>query len=270
MANYRAIVEYDGTEYSGFQIQVDQLTIQGALEEALRRVTQEKVRVHGAGRTDAGVHARGQVISFETAWTHTQTDLQRAMNALLPADIAVRDVAVVDARFHARFSARSRTYVYRLYMGEVRSPLLDRFAHHVPHDLDVESMRRATAQLIGRRDFAAFGQPTSGGNTVRYMYRADWSAWTGEPFVGSCGSIPQLRLEVEANGFLHGMIRRLVATLILVGRGRLKVKDFSDILVSRDIGRPGVLAPPCGLCLWRVRYDNGFEGGAFSVNAMGG
>lgn len=255
MANYRAVVEYDGTEYSGFQIQVDQLTIQGELEKALRSVTQEVVRVHGAGRTDAGVHARGQVISFRTAWSHTQADLQRAMNAVLPSDIAVRDVAVADPRFHARFSANSRVYVYRLYMCEVRAPLLDRFARHVPQNLDVERMRQATEWLIGRHDFAAFGQPTSGDSTVRHIHRAAWSVGSGTPFGWSSRAISQLELEVEANGFLRGMIRRLVATLVLVGQGRLKVEDFADILASRDISRPGVLAPPCGLCFWHVRYD---------------
>lgn len=255
MTNYRAVVAYDGTEYSGFQIQVDQLTIQGELEKALRRVTQEKLRVHGAGRTDAGVHARGQVISFETAWTHTRADLQRAMNALLPSDIAVRDVAAVDARFHARFSARSRVYVYRFYTCEVRSPLLDRFAYHVSRGLDIKSMRRATIRLVGRHDFAAFGQPTSGDSTVRCVHRADWSMGTGGPFGRSGGAVSQLWLEIEANGFLRGMIRRLVASLVLVGQGRLTVRDFSDILASRDISRPGALAPPCGLCFWCVRYD---------------
>ncbi len=255
MTNYRAVVEYDGTEYSGFQIQVDQLTIQGELEKALRRVAQEAVRVHGAGRTDAGVHARGQVINFETAWTHTRADLQRAMNAVLPSDIAVRDVAVADARFHARFSAKSRVYVYRLYMEEVRSPLLDRFAWHISRDLDMQSMRRATARVIGCHDFAAFGQPTSGDSTVRCIHRAVWSLDREAPFGCSSRPISQLQLEVEANGFLRGMIRRLVATLVVVGKGRLSVRDFTDILASRDIGRPGVLAPPCGLCFWHVRYD---------------
>ncbi|MFO7917428.1 MAG: tRNA pseudouridine(38-40) synthase TruA [Anaerolineae bacterium] len=255
MTNYRAVVAYDGTEYSGFQVQVDQLTIQGELEKALRRVTQEVVRVHGAGRTDAGVHARGQVISFETAWTHTRADLQRAMNAVLPSDIAVRDVAVAEARFHARFSARSRVYVYRLYTCEVRSPLLDRFAYHISRDLDVKRMRRATGRLIGRHDFAAFGQPTSGDSTVRYVPGADWSVDTSGPFGRCNGDISQLQLEIEANGFLRGMIRRLVATLVLVGQGRLTVEDFAEILASRDISRPGALAPPCGLCFWHVRYD---------------
>lgn len=255
MTNYRAVVEYDGTEYSGFQIQVDQLTIQGELEKALCCATQEAVRVHGAGRTDAGVHARGQVISFETAWTHTQADLQRAMNALLPSDIAVRDVTVANARFHARFSARSRVYIYRLYMCEVRTPLLDRFAHHIPQDLNVERMREATALLVGCHDFAAFGQPTSGDSTIRCIHHAAWSVGSDGPFGRSSRAISQLQLAVEANGFLRGMIRRLVATVVLVGEERLAVEEFADILASRDISRPGVLAPPCGLCFWHVRYD---------------
>jgi tRNA pseudouridine38-40 synthase len=270
MTNYRATVEYDGTEYSGFQIQLEQLTIQGELEKALHRVSQEAVRVHGAGRTDAGVHARGQVISFEMAWTHTRADMQRAMNAVLPSDIAVRDVAAVDARFHARFSAKSRVYVYRIYTGRIRSPLLDRFAHHVPRELDIEAMRQATAQLIGRHDFAAFGQPTSGTSTVRHMHRASWSISGEGPFGVSGQPGSQLRLEVEANGFLRGMIRRLVATLILVGQDRLTVQGFGDILASRDISRPGVLAPPSGLCFWRVRYGKAIESEAFTENAICG
>lgn len=128
--NHRAVVEYDGTAYHGFQVQPGKPTIQGELERALGRITQEPVRINGAGRTDAGVHARGQVISFRTGWSPGSQALQRAVNAVLPRDIAVRDVAVADDDFHARFSARSRVYVYSVYQGLVRMPLLARFAYY--------------------------------------------------------------------------------------------------------------------------------------------
>ena len=256
--NHRAVVEYDGTDYSGFQIQPDRPTIQGELERALERVTQEPVRVDGAGRTDAGVHARGQVIGFRTAWPHGPAALQRAINAVLPRDISVRDVSLAHERFHARFSAKTRTYVYTIYSGHVRAPLLARYAHHVPERLDREALRKASDALRGEHDFAAFGQAPSGQNTVRAVHRAEWRI--GEASAAGIAAAENsrlLRFEIEANAFLRGMVRRIVGTLLLVGRGVLTVSDFAEILSSRDISQAGAPAPACGLCLWRVDYGEG-------------
>ena len=255
-SNYRATVQYDGTDYSGFQIQPGRRTIQGELERALQRVTQQLVRVAGAGRTDAGVHAFGQVISFRANWSHGDQDLQRAMNAVLPGGISLSNVAVADDRFHARFSALSRAYVYTIYNGPVRAPLLSRFTHHVERPLDLNAMAEAASELEGEHDFAAFGHPPVGDNTVRIAYRVGWRA--GDPFWGNCLALEPHRLlqfEIEANAFLRRMVRRIVGTLLLVGGGSLTPAGFSEILDSREIRRAGPAVPGNGLCLWRVRYD---------------
>jgi len=255
--NYRAVVEYDGTCYSGFQIQPDRPTIQGELERALQRITQEDVTVIGAGRTDAGGHARGQVISFRTAWRHDCETLQRAMNAVLPRDISLRELSPAADCFHARFSATSRAYIYSVYEGRVRAPLMERFAYHVAVPLDLEAMGRAAACLEGEHDFAAFGQPPIGTNTVRVVYRARWDAGVAKDSGGCVPSpIRPSQFEIEANAFLRGMVRRLVGTLLLVGSGLLTEDGLREILASRDISRAGVPVPACGLCLWRVCYDS--------------
>jgi tRNA pseudouridine38-40 synthase len=245
--NYRATVEYDGTDYHGFQLQPKRATIQGELERALERVTQQIVRVNGAGRTDAGVHARGQVVSFQSSWRHPLDDLHRALNAVLPVDIAIRDLALADERFHARFSARSRTYVYTVYNNAVRSPLLARFAYHVPSPLDVEAMTEAASALVGCQDVAAFGQPPVGTQTVRCVYQAEWRP------VSRAGLI---EFEIEANAFLRGMVRRIVGSLLQVGSGIKTRDEFVALLASRDLARCGVRAPACGLCLERVSYQD--------------
>lgn len=259
MRNYRATVEYDGTDYYGFQIQVDRPTIQGELEQALRRVTQEFVRVNGAGRTDTGVHARGQVISFHAVWDHDCQALQRAVNANLPQAIAIREVAIAPEEFHARFSAASRMYIYSLYYSPVRFPLFDRFAHRLSRPLQVEAMEEAARSLQGWHDLAAFGQPPYGENTVRWIERAGWQRVTSERPISQGGCFDTtptelLQFEIEANAFLRGMVRRVVGTLVLVGMESLSNRDFNEILLSRDISQAGPPAPACGLCLWRVRY----------------
>jgi tRNA pseudouridine38-40 synthase len=256
LANYRAIVAYDGTAYRGFQLQANQPTVQGHLERVLARLLQSPVRVHGAGRTDAGVHAQGQVISFRAAWNHSVEDLSRALNALLPRDVAVLGLTVAEEGFHARFSASSRVYLYSVYNDPQRAPLLERYAHHVGLPLDVAAMNRAAEHLPGRRDFAAFGQPPCGENSVRTVYRARWHSQVAPlGCVGTCEWPRLLQFEIEADAFLRGMVRRLVGTLLLVGQGTLTVEEFATVLAEKEISRAGVSAPACGLCLWRVYYQ---------------
>lgn len=255
--NYRAVVAYDGTDYHGFQIQADRPTIQGELERALQRITQEPVRVAGAGRTDAGVHAYGQVASFRTGWPHGSEALQRAVNAVLPWDIALRDVTVADDRFHARFSASSRMYVYNVYHSQVRSPLARRFAQHVMQPLDLAAMNAAAAHLVGEQDLAAFGQPPQGEVTVRRVFRANWQEGRAALCHVEISTEQLLQFEIEANAFLRGMVRRIVGTLLAVGTGFLTVKGFAEVLASREISRAGAPAAACGLCLWQVRYADG-------------
>jgi tRNA pseudouridine38-40 synthase len=241
----RATVAYDGTAYHGFQRQsIDrEPTIQGELERALSRLTERAANVIGAGRTDAGVHAGGQVIAFDTGWRHTLADLHRALNAVLPDDVAVLDIAQASDDFHPRYQARSREYRYTIYNSKLRHPLHRLYALHVSDPLDAEAMRAAAGCLAGEHDFAAFGQATSGESTVRTLQRVE---------VG--GRAPWIAIDLEANGFLYRMVRSIVGTLMEVGRARISVERFEEILNSRDRGRAEATAAPHGLCLTRVNY----------------
>jgi len=241
-----ALVEYDGTEYAGFQVQRGARTIQQELEQALAVVSGQAVRVVPAGRTDAGVHALGQVLHLEVGWRHSLGDLQRAWNANLPGDIAVRALAPVPATFHARYSARSRVYRYQIDNEPVRRPLVARYAWHVDRPLNVGCMAQAASLLVGRHDLRTFGQAPQGENTVRTVLRAECR---------SQGAL--VCIEVEADAFLQHMMRRVVATLVAVGRRRLSVGEFGDIMQARDPRRAAGLAPPHGLCLMAVHYEPG-------------
>jgi tRNA pseudouridine38-40 synthase len=240
----KAVIAYDGTDYHGFQRQSPdrEPSIQGTLEGALSKIGQGSV-VLGAGRTDAGVHAIGQVIAFDVEWRHGLDDLQRALNATLPADIAVLELEQTAEAFHPRYDAVSRVYRYSICNTRVRNPLTVRYALHVLPALDVEAMRRALAYTIGDHDFAAFGQPTVGESTTRSMYRAD---------VIADGST--VAIELQANGFLYRMVRRIVGTLIPIGRGEQQPEEFIDILKSADPNRAGPAIAPNGLCLIAVNY----------------
>ena len=238
-----AVVEYDGTDYLGFQIQRRGKTIQGEIERALTSVTQQQTRVVGAGRTDAGVHASGQVIHFTAMWKHSLSDLLRALNAVLPEDIAIRELRWAPEGFHARYSARSREYVYTIYNDTMRSPLLARYSYHYPGTLDADAMDSACACLVGRHDFLPFGWPARGDNTVRTVLGADCRR-TGD----------LIRIRIEADAFLRQMARRMVGNLLLVGRGELSVQGFAALLSLTERRTPAVGAPPQGLCLVKVNY----------------
>ncbi len=238
-----AVIEYDGTDYLGFQLQAEGRTIQGEVERALAKVTRRETRVIGAGRTDAGVHAVGQVIGFVPQWKHSLPELQRAMNALLPEDIAVHQMAWVADDFHPRFSAVSREYRYTILNQAFRSPLAQRFAYHYLKPLDVEAMARAAKCLVGSHDFASFGRSPQGENTVRQVYQAQ------------CTRQDQfIYFDIVANAFLYRMVRSIVGTLLLVGIGKLSPERFGEILQARDRRRSGSVAPARGLCLMRVNY----------------
>jgi tRNA pseudouridine38-40 synthase len=238
-----AVVEYDGTDYLGFQVQAQGRTVQGETEEALAAVTQERIRIVGAGRTDAGVHSQGQVIAFSTAWRHPVEELQCALNAVLPKDIAVRELSPVAKGFHPRFDAISREYRYIVFSQLLRSPLARRFAYHFSLPLDVAAMNQAAGVLVGSHDFASFGRAPQGDNTVREVYQAQWSS--EEPFV---------YFDIVANAFLYRMVRSLVGTLLLVGTGEVSPAGFEEILRSADRSMAGQVAPAHGLCLMKVNY----------------
>jgi len=242
---YRATVAYDGTGYHGFQRQSPEHepTIQGEIERALVKLEQPNVSVMGSGRTDAGVHAVGQVIALDAEWRHGTPALQRALNAALPGDISVQSLTEAAPDFHPRYGAVSREYVYTICNAPVRHPLWRLYALHVVEPLDVQAMDASAATLIGEHDFAAFGLPTVGQVTVRRMMRAECRA---EP--------PFVRVELEANGFLYRMVRSIVGTLLAVGRGKLTPEQFQSVLESRDRSQAEAAVPPHGLCLTRVNY----------------
>lgn len=253
MARYQAVIEYDGTDYAGFQRQAPSAgqTVQGELEAALAIMNRgEAVTVSGAGRTDSGVHASGQVIAFNLAWSHGPEVLVRALNATLPRSIAVRSLAECDAGFHPRFGATGRRYRYRIHNVPTRSPLQDRYAWQVWPVLDVASMIAAAQHLPGRKDFAAFGSaPDEGGHTVREVREARWDA-TATPE----GHRELLDFYISADAFLYRMVRTIVGTLRLVGAGELSPAEFGEIVVSKDRSRAKTIAPPQGLSLIEVTY----------------
>ncbi len=240
---YRAITQYDGTDFLGFQIQAHGRTVQGEIEKVLQQVAQSVIRVEGAGRTDTGVHATGQVIAFNARWKHSLTDLQRALNAKLPEDIVISDLKTVDSTFHPRFSALSRSYRYTVINQSWPDVLQRRYTYHVKPPLDVRAMNEASRHLIGSHDFASFGKPPRGENTVREVSQAEWTA---------NGKL--LSLEITANAFLYRMVRTIVGTLIQVGLGQLAASDIKNILEARDLTRSAPPAPAHGLCLVRVTY----------------
>jgi tRNA pseudouridine38-40 synthase len=241
--HFRATVAYDGTDFLGFQLQSSGRTIQGVLENALAQVTQATVRVVGAGRTDSGVHARGQVIAFGSDWRHQVEELQRALNAVLPPDVVVLELGLAAEGWHPRFSALRRHYRYTVLNQPWRSPLDRRYAHHVAKPLDLQAMRSGAGALVGVHDFAAFGQPTQGESTVREVYDALWRQ-----------DGPWFTFDVVGNAFLRGMVRCLVGALLRVGAGFWPVERVAEVLESCDRAQAAPPAPACGLCLMRVEY----------------
>ncbi len=246
MPQFAALLTYDGTAYYGFQRQkADQPTIQSKLEEAVYQITQQQVTVTGAGRTDAGVHALGQVVGFTIEWRHGPEALQNALNVNLPDDIAVLQLKEVPSSFHPRFDAKRRAYHYVIGNTPTRWPLARLYSWHVPRPLDIEQMNVATAVLIGEHNFATFGQPPKGENSVRQVFSAHWRQ-QGD----------NLLFFIEANAFLYHMVRSIVGSLKLVGEGSWTGDDFVTAFQSQARAMAGPTAPAQGLCLVSVTYDN--------------
>ena len=240
---YRAIIEYDGTELLGFQIQTQGRTVQGEIENVLLRLTQTPVRVTGAGRTDAGVHASGQVIAFRAPWKHSLAELHRAVNALLPEDISFRSLDIAPEGFHPRFSALKRCYRYQIGQWPGHSPLRSRYAWELGPGLDIEAMQRAADYLLGSHDFATFGQPPQGEITIREIFSA---AWRPES--------PTLYFDVCANAFLRRMVRTITAALVQVGQRHRPPEDIPALIAARDRSLAPPPAPAKGLILTQVFY----------------
>jgi tRNA pseudouridine38-40 synthase len=239
-------VQYDGTGYVGWQRQETGESIQGILDEALGRIDGRRVILHGAGRTDAGVHAIGQVASARIVSALDDETLGRALNANLPPAIRVFRVETVGDAFHARFSARFKTYEYRIWNGPAVPPFLRLYTWHVPQPLDVDLLRRAADAVCGTHDFAAFqGSGSIAHTTVRTVTAASWRG---------CGPDAPLIFDVTGDGFLRHMVRSLVGTIVEIGLGRRPVEDMVRLLADRDRSGVGRTAPPSGLFLSRVDY----------------
>lgn len=249
MRKIRLVVEYDGTQLSGWQRQANAPTVQQHLEQALAQILQHDVAVAGASRTDAGVHARGQVAAFETERPIPLHGIRRGLNSLLPDTIAIRSAEEVPAEFHPRFSATGKHYRYLIYRAPDRSPRLRERAWHHPEPLDTSRMRDATRTLIGEHDFAAFrASGCTARTTLRRIDGIDLSeGWPGEPDI--------LSIDVRGNAFLRNMVRILVGTLAEVGRGSRSVGQVAEILASLDRTKAGKTAPAHGLELVEVHYD---------------
>jgi tRNA pseudouridine38-40 synthase len=251
---YSALLAYEGTAYQGFQWQPQAPTIQGEMERALKEVTRQSVRLIGAGRTDAGVHATGQVITFDVAWLHEVADLHRALNAVLPPDIVVRKLESAPVGFHPRFDARSRTYRYTFLSQPLRDPLLRHVTYHVPDLLDVCAMNQAAQEFVGVHDFSAFGRPMDAdGSTVRQVFS---SRCCSEHMLRYTAACMVVHFDIEANSFLRRMVRRLAGALWSVGRGRCSVREVAEMVsADRDCRGAAPALPARGLCLCRVTYD---------------
>lgn len=238
------VVQYDGTDYFGFQRQPALPTIQSELEDALSRLLGEDTTITGAGRTDAGVHALGQTVTFET---HSPIPIERivsALNALLPNEVSAVEAMAVPDDFHPRYDAIWKLYGYRILNRRLPSPFIGRYAWHLAQDLDIGLMREAAGVLLGEHDFVAFSSSGSSvENTVRKLRRLDVEAHA-----------ELVEIRVEANGFLYMMVRRIVGTLTDVGRGLLSLEDVDEILRSLDRTRVRTMAPPQGLSLIKVTY----------------
>jgi tRNA pseudouridine38-40 synthase len=249
MRNLKLLLAYDGTEFAGWQVQPGAPTIQGALASAIGRVTGENVLPQGSGRTDAGVHALGQVASFVTASPIPADNLVNALNDVLPATIRVLEAAEMPPEFHARKSARAKTYHYRMHRAAICPPFVARYVWHYPYPLDEAGMQEIAAGIVGQLDFTSFAavDPERGRegevSNVREIFSSNWQRQSDE-----------LIYTVRGSGFLHHMVRNLVGTFLLVGKGTIKPCDLPRILAARARAAAGATAPASGLHLVSVEY----------------
>jgi tRNA pseudouridine38-40 synthase len=240
MERYQVILAYDGSHFKGFQRQAKARSVQGVVENALRKLNWQGKSILAAGRTDTGAHAAGQVIAFELEWAHGAQDLQQALNKYLPFDVAARDVKRVSPTFHPRYDADWRKYLYRIYCQPVRDPLLEPYAWRVWPAVDLLALYEIARPLTGQHDFAAFGTPPqTGGNTVRRVLHADWKE-----------EAPYLIFEITAQAFLYHMVRRLVFMQVCIAQGKLAADELIRSLeAGSDALMPGEITAVPGLRL---------------------
>lgn len=243
------ILEYDGTDFAGWQLQPNGRSVQEVVEQALGELLGEPVRVHSAGRTDAGVHARFMPAHFTTPRNLPLQAFRDGLNRLLPDDVAVREAHEVEKNFHARFKARGKWYRYTIDRGDVRSPLSGRISWQIRGMLDLAAMREAAGQLVGEHDFRAFR--VSGCSAKATVRRIQSIALIEE--------VGLLHIDVRGTGFLRNMVRLIVGTLVEIGKGKRPISDIARLLALEPGARAGVNAPPQGLCLMTVDYSESFQ-----------
>jgi tRNA pseudouridine38-40 synthase len=244
MRNIKLLIEYDGTEYHGWQVQPNALTIQEIIQTKLEIMTRHPIRLTASGRTDAGVHALGQVAAFFTSSRIPLEGFRQGLNSLLPRDIIIRSAEEADLSFHPQFTAKKKTYLYRILNRESPSAIERRFSWHIPRPLNLEGMVNSARYLVGCLDFSSFqGADPDGTDPVREVFRAEWE-----------GCRDFLLFTIEANGFLKHMVRNIVGTLVEIGRRKIPDEEFEGIIAARDRRQAGATAPPQGLFLVRVDY----------------
>lgn len=251
MARYKLTLSYDGSNFYGSQRQANRRTVQGELEKALTKIGWTGRSILISGRTDTGVHATGQVASADLHWSHADDNLVRALNSSLPDDISVQSAKIMDDKFHPRFDAISRTYLYKLFCQPARDPIRERFAWRVWTPVNGDALTTAARQLIGTHDFSAFGSPTTPkGTTVRSVMKARWMQ----------AGADEWHFEVQANAFLYRMIRRMVFVQVAIAQEKLPVNAIANALAEQvpvkiRSGLPSGLAPAYGLMLVKVEYQ---------------
>ncbi|MFQ5816933.1 MAG: tRNA pseudouridine(38-40) synthase TruA [Terriglobia bacterium] len=254
MRNIKFTLAYDGTDYYGWAIQPNLPTIQGTVVDVLEKITQEQIRLHGCGRTDAGVHALGQVAHCKIRSTIPAENLQRALNSLLPPTIRVTEAKEVPRGFHARWHAEAKTYRYRIVRAPLCPPFVWRYVYHYPFSLDTAAVRRALPAFIGEHDFTSFSSWASehdeGKNKVRTVLSAELTKLDANQ---------ELVFTIRGRAFLRHMVRKIVGTLLEVGKGKLAESDIASILAARDRTRSGPTVPASGLCLLSVDYPERFR-----------
>jgi tRNA pseudouridine38-40 synthase len=256
MRYFKLTIAYDGTDFHGWQIQSSKPTVQGEIVSVLRQLTQENIVLHGTGRTDAGVHALGQVGSFRTQSGLSAADFHRALNALLPPSIRIVNAEEVGPNFSARFSARGKVYRYRLYRGRVVPPMIWRYVLHYPYPLNEDAMNDATARFVGIHDFTSFAASTGSeeDDKERVMER--------EIFAAELARSPdneELVFTVHGRSFLRYMVRKMVGTLLDVGRGKLTPEDIDRLYELRDRSKSGPTVPAHGLCMVSAEHEESYR-----------
>jgi tRNA pseudouridine38-40 synthase len=259
MRYFKLTIAYDGTDFHGWQVQTNKPTIQGEISNVLSRLTQERVAVYGAGRTDAGVHALGQVASFKTLSPLAAGEFQRALNALLPPTIRIVGAEEVGPTFHARWSARGKTYRYRIYRGKVVPPMIWRYVLHYPFPLDEDAMRDAAGRFAGVHDFASFAASTGSEDddqersTEREIFSSELARSADEE---------ELIFTVRGRSFLRYMVRKMMGTLLDIGRGKLVPDDIERLFELKDRSKSGPTVPAQGLVMVEVVHEESFRIGS--------